>query len=276
VNRKIIHEQVSSWGMRDGSYASGEQALEAVCLAQAERDPYDFVIADYHMPGMDGTALCTLIQDGPVEPKPVCVMLTSVSHSKDHRGGEHRSGVDVCLVKPVRRTKLMNILAGAWARRTGNTRTGEIASIGASLTALSGGIGPSPQLSALEARVLVVEDNRVNQKVATALLAKLGIRADVASNGREALQMVRDLPYDLIFMDCQMPEMNGYETTAAIRQMEGSIRQIPIVALTADAVNGSQERCFQAGMNGFVAKPIRMEDLLSAVKTWLVPSQSAV
>jgi CheY-like chemotaxis protein len=128
----------------------------------------------------------------------------------------------------------------------------------------------------LDARVLVVEDNRVNQKVATALLAKLGIRADVATNGREALQMVRDLPYDLIFMDCQMPEMNGYETTAAIRQMEGSIRQIPIVALTADAVNGSQERCFQAGMNGFVAKPIRMEDLLSAVKTWLVASQSAV
>jgi signal transduction histidine kinase/DNA-binding response OmpR family regulator len=270
VNRRIIHEQVSGWGMRDGGCASGEQALAAVHQALAERDPFDFVIADYHMPGMDGSALCTLIQDGPLEPKPVCVMLTSVSQSK-----EHRSGVDVCLMKPVRRTKLMNILAGAWARRTGNAGTREIASIGASLTALSSGVSPAPQFGALEARVLVVEDNRVNQKVAMALLAKLGIRADVASNGREALQMVCDLPYDLIFMDCQMPEMNGYETTAAIRQMEGSIRQIPIVALTADAVNGSQERCVQAGMNGFVAKPIRMEDLLAAVKTRL-PSPSAV
>ncbi len=124
--------------------------------------------------------------------------------------------------------------------------------------------------------MLVVEDNRVNQKVATALLAKLGIRADVASNGREALQMVRALPYDLIFMDCQMPEMDGYETTAAIRQMEGSLRQIPIVALTAVAVNGREARCVPAGMNGFMAKPIRMEDLLSALKTWLVPSRSAV
>jgi signal transduction histidine kinase/DNA-binding response OmpR family regulator len=276
VNRKIIHEQVSGWGMRNGSYASGEQALEAVREAQAQRDPFDFVIADYHMPGMDGSALCTLIQDGPVEPKPVFVMLTSVSQSKERRGGEHRSGVDVCLVKPVRRTKLLNILAAAWARRTGKTRTGEVASLDASLAALSSGINPAPPFGALEARVLVVEDNRVNQKVATALLAKLGIRADVASNGREALQMVRDLPYDLIFMDCQMPEMNGYETTAAIRQMEGSVCQLPIVALTADAVNGSQERCFQAGMNGFVAKPIRMEDLISALKTWLVASQPAV
>jgi len=287
VNRKIIHEQVSGWGMRDVSYASGEEALEAVRLSEAQHDPFDFVIADYHMPGMDGSALCTLIQDGPVEPKPVCVMLTSVSHPKEHRG-QHRSGVDVYLVKPVRRTKLMNILAGAWARRTGNIETREGESItdptasetraGASLMALSSGIGHdwALQFGALDARVLVVEDNRVNQKVATALLAKLGIRADVASNGREALQMVRDLPFDLIFMDCQMPEMNGYETTAAIRQMEGSIRQIPIVALTADAVNGSQERCLQAGMNGFVAKPIRVEDLLSALKTWLVGSRSAV
>ncbi len=277
VNRKIIHEQISSWGMRDGSYASGEEALEAVRLAQAQHDPFDFVIADYHMPGMDGSALCTLIQDGPVEPKPVCVMLTSVSQSKTNQ-----RGVDVYLVKPVRRTKLMNILAGAWARRTGNDGTRETESTdtrtGASLIALSSGIGHDSalQFTALDTRVLVVEDNRVNQKVATALLAKLGIRADVASNGREAVQMVRDLPYDLIFMDCQMPEMNGYETTAAIRQMEGSIRQIPIVALTADAVNGSQERCLQAGMNGFVAKPIRVEDLLSALKTWLVPSRSVV
>ncbi len=124
VNRKIIHEQISSWGMRDVSHASGEDALEAVRLAQAQSDPFDIVIADYHMPGMDGSALCTLIQDGPVEPKPVRVMLTSVSQSK-----EQTSGVDVYLVKPVRCTKLMNILAGAWARRTGNTGTPEAPSI---------------------------------------------------------------------------------------------------------------------------------------------------
>src|SRR5204863_4569564 len=102
---------------------------------------------------------------------------------------------------------------------------------------------------------------------------KLGIRADVACNGREALGMVRNLPYDLILMDCQMPEMNGYEATAAIRLMEGPVCKTLIVAMTADAVSGSQERCVEAGMNGFIAKPVRLDDLISALRTWLAPKR---
>jgi CheY-like chemotaxis protein len=107
-----------------------------------------------------------------------------------------------------------------------------------------------------------------------ALLTKLGVRANVACNGFEALEMLRSVPYDLVLMDCQMPVMNGYEATAAIRKMDGSLREIPIIAMTADAVNGSQERCFEAGMNDFVAKPVRLEDLRSTITTWLSPTRS--
>jgi CheY-like chemotaxis protein len=285
VNRRIVHEQISSWGMRNGSCESGEEALEAIRLAQANSDPYDVIISDYHMPGMDGLELCAEIQADPELRKPAYVMLTSVGQSKEHehaRGG----GVDACLVKPVRHTKLMNTLASALSRHsTGEAaivepaapkRSRERRSLGGSLTALASGVGNPAALpdASLEGRVLVVEDNPVNQKVAMALLSKLGVRANVACNGFEALEMLRTLPYDLVLMDCQMPVMNGYEATAAIRKMEGSLREIPIIAMTADAVNGSQERCFEAGMNDFVAKPVRLEDLRSTISTWLSPTRS--
>ena len=282
VNRRIIHEQISSWGMRNASCASGEQALEAIRLAQSKDQPYDVVISDYQMPGMDGLALCAEIQADPVLRKPAYVLLTSVGQARE-QGHWKGAGVDACLVKPVRHTKLMNTLATALSRRAENTpherppsKPPTSASVSGSLTALAGGVGgPAiPALVPFAARVLVVEDNVVNQKVATALLGKLGVRADVACNGREALEMLPKFPYELILMDCQMPVMNGYETTAAIRKMEGTIREIPIIAMTADAVNGSQERCFEAGMNGFVAKPVRLEDLHSTMKTWLAPTPS--
>jgi two-component system sensor histidine kinase/response regulator len=127
----------------------------------------------------------------------------------------------------------------------------------------------SAMSGAFDARVLVVEDNAVNQKVAVRLLAKLAIRADVAANGREAVEMWRLLPYDLVLMDCQMPEMNGYEATAEIRVLEGPDQHVPIIALTADAVEGARERCLEAGMDDIVTKPVTFENLARALKTWL-------
>jgi len=114
----------------------------------------------------------------------------------------------------------------------------------------------------------------VNQTVAVRLLAKLGIRADVARNGREAVEMMRILPYDIIFMDCQMPEMNGYEAVSEIRRREDPDRHIPVIAMTAEATAGARERCIAAGMNDYISKPVKMEALVDALKRWAGPKEA--
>jgi CheY-like chemotaxis protein len=124
-------------------------------------------------------------------------------------------------------------------------------------------------------RVLVAEDNVVNQKVAVRMLERLGLRADVAANGREAMRMFELLPYDLVFMDCQMPEMDGYEATQEIRRREGPGRHVAIIAMTADAMAGCRERCLEAGMDDFVGKPVAMEALFEAIRSWTPVKEGA-
>ena len=182
-------------------------------------------------------------------------------------GGWERTGADAYLCKPVRLAKLRNTLALLWGRKSGAGTAGEpsqLESLGRSITALAGreagGHGP---------RVLVVEDNATNQKVAVTQLAKLGIQADVAADGREGVEMLRMLPYDLVFMDCQMPEMNGYEATSQIRELDGENRGVPIIAMTAEALEGSRDRSLDAGMNDYITKPVSMEDLTRMLRTWL-------
>jgi CheY-like chemotaxis protein len=121
--------------------------------------------------------------------------------------------------------------------------------------------------------VLVVEDNAVNQKVVCRLLERLGLRTDVAANGREALEMSALVPYDLVLMDCQMPEMDGYEATRLVRAREGAAGQIAVVALTADAMPGARERCQQAGMNDYLTKPVKRDQLFEALSKWLPQKQ---
>ena len=269
VNRRVIHELISSWGMRNGSYATGEDALQALRAAHADGDPYQIVIADYRMPGLDGAGLAAAVKADPGLADVLFVMLTSVGHWKEHAQG---SSVDVCLVKPVRHSRLMNTLTTEWARKQ--------AKAGPSIAASpveSGVAEPSPgEFASLDPRVLVVEDNAVNQKVALLLLAKVGVRADVAADGREAVDRLRTIPYDLVFMDCQMPEMNGYEATSEIRQLSGPNQQVPIIAMTADVIEGSRDRAFIAGMNDFVPKPVELGDLARALREWLPRASSSV
>ena len=120
----------------------------------------------------------------------------------------------------------------------------------------------------LSIRALVVEDNVVNQKVAVQMLERLGLRVDVAGNGREAVELLKMLLYDVVFMDCQMPEMNGYEAAAEFRRREGPDRRVAIIAMTAEVMVGCRERCVEAGMDDFIAKPIKLEDLIGALRKW--------
>jgi PAS domain S-box-containing protein len=279
VNRRVIHEQISSWGMRNGSYATAESALEAVRLAHAAGDPYQVVIADYQMPGMDGVTLAATLKADPAFRHILYLMLTSVSHWKEYHV-KPDAYVDACLVKPVRHARLMDALAAGWAEKTlaASATGGQPSALPVrdprAAASLLKNSDPAAPFRATGARALVVEDNAVNQKVAVMLLAKLGVRSDVAADGREALEMLRLRPYDLVFMDCHMPEMNGYDATAEIRRMDGPRGRVPVIAMTADVMEGSQELCTAAGMSDFIAKPVDADSLARALRRWLLPARA--
>ena len=264
VNRRVVHEQISSWGMRNGSYASGGEALQAILSAQATGDPYHVVIADYQMPELDGASLAAMIKANPSTHDTVIVILTSVGHRGDLVKGPGGSNIDACLVKPVRHSQLLDTVATAWSKRLQaapgvQPETIFQKSLGALRTSVAG------KFADHGLRVLVAEDNVVNQRVALRMLERLGVRADVAGNGREAVEMVKMLFYDVIFMDCQMPDMNGFEATAEIRRLEGAGRRTAIVAMTADASSRCRESCAAAGMDNFIAKPVKLEDVIAAL-----------
>ena len=258
VNRRVLHEQVLGWGMRDGSCASGEEALRVLQAARLEGDPYPIAIVDYQMPGMDGGTLAAIIKDDPATRDTLVVMLTSISQSSDVR---HSARCDAYLVKPVRHSQLLRTITTAWAKR----RTLSATAVPVTATQPRPIAPVKPVASSVPAghtiRVLIAEDNAVNQRVAVYMLKKLGLRADVAADGREAVQLFEMLPYDLILMDCQMPEMDGYEASREIRRREPAGHHTVIIAMTAEAMAGAREDCLAAGMDDYIAKPVRLENL---------------
>ncbi len=265
VNRRVLHEQVLGWGMRNGSFASGEQALEALRNAQTCGDPYHVALVDCQMPGMCGAALAAAIKADSALRNTVLIMLTSIGHY-DEAGGLVGDMIDACVVKPARQSQLLNALVTACATKLGRVPESRAPSNGR-LSTLSG------KFAGLPIRVLVVEDNIASQRVVSRMLERLGLRADVAANGREAVEMVKTLPFDLVLMDCQMPEMSGYEATQTIRRLDDAAAQVPIIAMTADVVAGCRERCLAAGMDDFVSKPVSLESLFAALNKW-APAES--
>jgi CheY-like chemotaxis protein len=268
VNRRVLHEQITSWGMRNGSYASAREAMDAIVAAESQGQPYEVVITDYQMPNMDGATLSAAIKANSRTKDTVIVMLTSLGHWSEVHGYEGVS-VDACLVKPVRQSQLMNALVNAWSRRL----EGALQAAHHWDEQIEAKSRPILQLGGRPLRVLVVEDNVVNQKVAIRMLDRLGVRADMAANGQEAVEMTRMLPYDLVFMDCQMPVMDGFKAAETIRSREGAGRRVTIIAMTAEAIAGCRERCLEAGMDDFLAKPVTLHDLIEALKKW-VPVES--
>jgi PAS domain S-box-containing protein len=268
VNRRVVHEQISSWGMRNGSYASAEEALRAVRAAQAAGDPFDLVIADYQMPGIDGATLAAAIKADPALSGTVFILLTSIGHWRQLRSLEGAS-VDACLVKPVRHKKLMETLIAAWVKKHPSPPAKPVprAASSVSLAALGKHLEQLPGASGI--RALLVEDNTTNQQVALLMLGKLGIRPDVANNGREGVDLLKVQPYDIVFIDCQMPVMNGYEAAAEIRKTPGPNQRVPMIAMTAEALEGSREQCLEAGMDDYITKPVKRADFRQAVERWL-------
>ncbi len=269
VNRRVLHLQVGRWGMRDVRVGSGQAALDCLREAAAGGDPFGIALIDQQMPVMDGHGLTQAIKADPLIRDTVIVMVTSIGLR-----GEAQEMFDAGLagyaVKPVHATDLMDILATAWNGR--DTARGLITrhTVAESRAASEAPPAAAAPLSAasIPARVLVAEDNSVNQKVAILILKKLGCSVDLAADGEEAVSMSAESPYDVIFMDCQMPQMDGYEATAAIRSREEG--HTPIVAMTANAMEGDRERCLQAGMDDYVAKPISAGTIRGALERWVV------
>jgi PAS domain S-box-containing protein len=247
TNRAIVEAYLSD--VRCVTAASGPEALSLMHDAARAGEPFELVVLDGQMPGMDGIELGQAISLAPSLRGARLVMLTSTT---DRRAAAREAGIGHYLQKPVRRLRLLETVAEAM---------GEAPAPVEPAAAPAGG----PR----EGAILVVEDNVVNQRVAEAMLSKRGFEVECANNGREAISMLAVRPYALVFMDCQMPEMDGYAATMAIRSRERGTERLPIVAMTANAMKGDRERCLAAGMDDYLSKPLRPEALEAALERWL-------
>ncbi len=267
TNLFVLREQLNSWGLRNDSSTSAEDALTLLRAAQSAGDPYHIVILDQQMAIMDGEQLARTIKADAELKNTALVLLTSIGIRGD-AARMKEAGFSAYLTKPARASQLLNALVTVWdnQKRAPSAPFVTRHSLAQGRATI---FSDEPTQPIFRARVLVVEDNAVNQMVAARLLEKLGCRVDVAANGREAVEMVGLLPYDAIFMDCQMPEMDGFEATQEIRRREGSSVRRPIIAMTANAMQGDRERCLDAGMDDYISKPIRKADLTEALERHL-------
>jgi CheY-like chemotaxis protein len=213
-------------------------------------------LVDGRMPTQDGVALGVEIKHDALIAGTMLVYLSSVSRRLD-APALASAGFSAALVKPVRPSALLEVVSAAWkAHRSG------MASSVVTRAAIAGAPnGADEAVAPTRRRALVVEDDTTNQRVAVKMLEKLGWRVDVAGNGREGLDLVRQLPYDIILLDCRMPFMNGFEFARAVRQMQKPISATPIVGVSASAMPEQRQECLDAGMDDFLTKPVMMADL---------------
>ena len=261
TNRKILQHYCVAWGVRSEPVASAAAALAALREAADAGDPFQLVLTDYQMPGMDGLMLARETQaDSKISGARV-ILLTSWDR-RFTREELNASGVIRMLVKPIRQQDLLGALLRC-VRIGFGTNSG-----GTNLPSRSSPPGeepaPPPPQTGRSLRVLIAEDNIVNQRVATLQLRNLGHTVEIAANGLEVLKALETASYDVIFMDGQMPELDGYETTRRIR-LNPAIAGIRIIAMTANAMQGDRERCLEAGMDDYISKPTRLDDLNAAL-----------
>ncbi len=250
TNRQILDEMLRHWHMEPTLARSASAALDLLCASCHAGAPYRLVLTDAHMPDVDGFSMIEIMRQDPVLAATNVIMLTSGDRPEDATDCQ-RLGIAQYLLKPVKQSELLEAIE----------RTLGVLVPKAELTRAADETPPVRPL-----RILLAEDSLVNQKLAVALLHRQGHSVTIANNGREAVAAIERESFDLILMDIQMPEMDGLEATAAIREKELSAgRHTPIVAMTAHALTGDRERCLSAGMDGYVTKPIRPQDLYQAV-----------
>jgi signal transduction histidine kinase/CheY-like chemotaxis protein len=274
INCRVLHEQLSIWGMRSSAYPTGREAMRALRETQAARDPYQIAILDYYLPDMDGESLGRMIKNDLALRETLLVMLTSLGQRGDAKRVSE-VGFSAYLVKPVSPSQLLDALSTVWGTWKEGISTTLITRHTLAESQTAKAVPVPKQEKPIRARMLVVEDNIVNQRMAVRMLEKLDCRVDVAANGLEAVAMVERLKYDLVFMDCQMPEMDGYEATAEIRRREDASKYTLIIAMTAHTMQGDREKCLKAGMDDYIAKPVKKESLLKLLEKW-TPRQERV
>ncbi len=298
TNRTIMQHYAVVWGMTHQSAVGGAEALELMRKAADRGEPFDLAILDMQMPEMNGIQLAAAIKQQPAHAATCLVLLTSLM-DRSHLGAAREAGVTLQLTKPLHRDALYRQLCQAMG---GAAQMGEPSPAPVAESRQAGGSAPDASPGAApdegrKIRVLLAEDNAVNQKVAVRMLEKLGCRIDVAHNGKEAVDALAKIPYDLVFMDCQMPEMDGFEATHAIREAESRAGfrlaaigdrteasspthcpspithcHIPIVAMTANAMQGDRERCLEAGMDDYITKPVKSDELRRVLAKWASPT----
>jgi len=260
TNRRILSLTLSRWGMRPTTADGAPRALDLLRGAAAAGRPFPLVLLDFLMPDTNGVELARAITADPALRGCRMVLLTSTGHRP---GGDlaRTAGIAASLTKPVRTSALHACIATVVGTRDQGGRQ-------------AAGAPPVPVAAHHPSHVLLVEDNPVNQQVAARMLEKMGHRVDVAGNGLEAVVAVREIPYDAVLMDCQMPEMDGYDATRAIRRLPGRERT-PIIAMTASAMETDRQRCLDAGMDDHLAKPVQLLQLRDRLDHWLAETARA-
>ena len=268
TSREILSTRMALWGMRPYEAASGPEALQALLQAILENDPFRIAVIDMHMPDMDGETLGRSILADKRLANTRMVMLTSLGTRGDARRFAE-IGFNAYITKPVRHQELKDILSLTLMSPE------ERALMPQSIVTRHTARETRYRLACKSARILVAEDNITNQQVAVGILKKLGLHADAVADGREAVKALENIPYDLVLMDVQMPVMNGLEAVKEIRDPCSAVgnHDIPVIAMTALALQGDREDCLKAGMNDYVSKPLMLKDLAETLEKWLPPER---
>ena len=259
TNRKLMADLLNRWGCRYESASGGEAALKLLYEAAEQNNPFRVALLDQLMPGMDGIELGRRIKADPLLESTLMVMVTSLGRRGDAAILE-QVGFTGYLTKPVRQSQLYDCIVLVLDRAAGNLpETGIVTRHTVAEVAHRG------------VRILLAEDNVINQKVAQSILSKLGCKADVVANGLEAVRALELINYDLVLMDCQMPEMDGFEATAMIRDPESKVlnHKVPVIAMTANAMKGDREACLESGMDDYLSKPAKKDELAGILEKWL-------
>ncbi len=278
TNRQITGHQLRSWRVYERAAASGPEALDILRDAAASGTPYQVALLDMQMPGMDGMMLARTMEREPALAVTRRIIMTSLGQ-RPTDAELQEAGIDAYLAKPIRQSRLLDSLTRVVTKASRDSSSGATGSLVRwSSLATPGTASPARQI-----RILLADDNSVNQKVALGQLRRLGHTADAVANGLEVLEALKQAPYDVVLMDCQMPEMDGYDATRAIRKREAEAaeagepgRRLHVIAMTAHAMEGAREQCLAAGMDDYLSKPVRTDALEAAIERWQpAPADSA-